>query len=246
MVGRIQHVLRDQTLQKPALLGKARENEILTALLETLSELIARVLPVSEGSLRFAPNRRGSTELLRGLELVAEFADSSSDLPISSHGRGTASTAALLAALLYATESQASLILALEEPEVALHPHVQRLLVTELLRRGVQLIMTTHSPVVVGACEPEQILLVRKNDGATIASRLITGQSAAAGPVEKDLNGILAEAVFSKSLLIVEVRRMPLFSARLIVGWLPNAALRAWTPSACLSSRRAAARRSIV
>lgn len=186
-------------------LGKTLgENEALSSILDNLSKHMARILPVSQGSLRYGSGKRGGDEIVRGLELIGAFTDSSVDLPFSAHGRGSASSAALMAVLLYATEFQGSIILALEEPEVALHPHLQRLLLRELTRRGVQIIMTTHSPVITAACQPENIVLVQKKQQATISKPLVGAGAQERTTAEHDLNRLLAEAVFSEAVLIVE------------------------------------------
>lgn len=179
-------------------------NDALAALLARLASEVDRVLPLGGNQFRYGAGRRGAQEFLRVMELATAFSDSSVELPLSAHGRGTMSTTALMVVLMFATEFQGSLILALEEPETALHPNLQRLLLKELVGKGVQVIATTHSPVIAGVCQPENILLVKKASGQTIARPLVSGPNTDANSVERDLNRLLAGLVFSKAVLIVE------------------------------------------
>lgn len=82
---------------------------------------------------------------------------------------GGASRSAVLAALqLYAQPdtwpAERSVILAIEEPEAGLHPALQRRVAATLRSlptRGVQVIITTHSPVFMNAADTEGVRIVR-------------------------------------------------------------------------------------
>lgn len=176
----------------------------LSAVLSELREEINRVLPLTEEPLRFGVGRRGGEDLLRALELIATPADSSIPLPLSAHGRGSLSIAVLMSVLRHAVDTEGSLILALEEPEVALHPHMQRALLEELLRRNVQVILTTHSPVIAGACPPEQLVMVRKEGQQTTVRPLISQEERVDGSIENRFKKLLSESVFARAVLIVE------------------------------------------
>lgn len=66
----------------------------------------------------------------------------------------------------------ANLILAVEEPENCLHPGLQRELAAslrELAQQGVQVIVTSHSPVFAGASPIEDLILIERIDGAAYA-----------------------------------------------------------------------------
>jgi energy-coupling factor transporter ATP-binding protein EcfA2 len=58
-------------------------------------------------------------------------------------------------------------VLLVEEPENGVHPlrlHEIVALLRSLAERGVQIIMTTHSPDLLNACKPEEVLVFRRPD----------------------------------------------------------------------------------
>jgi energy-coupling factor transporter ATP-binding protein EcfA2 len=97
-------------------------------------------------------------------------------VPIESAGAGARRAAALAVMELYADPtlwpSNKSVIIVLEEPEAGLHPGAQRRIATSLARfrdkHGLQVILTTHSPILINA-HPDGVLLVSRDDD--IASR---------------------------------------------------------------------------
>lgn len=65
-------------------------------------------------------------------------------------------------------------IVVLEEPEAHLHPQLQHGLVSYLkevveARPEVQVIMTTHSDEIVAACDPEDLVVLRRDNGRPVA-----------------------------------------------------------------------------
>ena len=69
-------------------------------------------------------------------------------------------------------DRDANLILAVEEPENCLHPGLQRELAAsfrELAEQGVQVIVTSHSPVFAGASPIDDLVLIERVDGAARA-----------------------------------------------------------------------------
>ncbi len=68
-------------------------------------------------------------------------------------------------------------VLLVEEPENGVHPlrvHEIVTLLRTLTERGVQIILTTHSPDLLNACKPEEVLVFRrpKPDSGTEIQRL--------------------------------------------------------------------------
>lgn len=57
-------------------------------------------------------------------------------------------------------------IIAIDEPEVHLHPASQRNLIKLLQNRGGQLVMATHSPVIAGMFDPDNIVVIH-DEGST-------------------------------------------------------------------------------
>ncbi|MBX3747695.1 MAG: AAA family ATPase [Verrucomicrobiae bacterium] len=66
-------------------------------------------------------------------------------------------------------------VLILDEPELGLHPYALDLLVDLLRdasRRGVQVIVSTQSPAFLNRCDPEDIVTVDREGGASVFRRL--------------------------------------------------------------------------
>jgi predicted ATP-dependent endonuclease of OLD family len=65
-------------------------------------------------------------------------------------------------------------IFAIEEPETFLHPEAQRILIEsfkELSERGIQIILTTHSPVFAGSIEIDNLILMERREGKRICTQ---------------------------------------------------------------------------
>jgi putative ATP-dependent endonuclease of OLD family len=105
-----------------------------------------------------------------------------------------------------ATDQIASWMIAVEEPEAHLHPHVQRVIFRTILRSGRGVILTTHSPQVVSVSPVEAILLLQGTGNGTVATY---SGSAGLSPTESEdleryLDAVRADFVFAKGVMIVE------------------------------------------
>lgn len=72
--------------------------------------------------------------------------------------------------LTYLTNLSDSQILVLDEPEIFLHPDLQRKLISLIKDLGVPVVVATHSPEIMAEVEPNEIFLVDKSE--KIARRL--------------------------------------------------------------------------
>lgn len=114
------------------------------------------------------------TKITIGEELLLDF-DGASGLPAHSASQGTLIVLGILAALY---GPAAPPLILLEDMERALHPRAQRDLVASLRAAlaaipQLQIIATTHSPYLVDALQPEEVVvLARRPDGAVAARRL--------------------------------------------------------------------------
>lgn len=98
-------------------------------------------------------------------------------------------------------------ILAIEEPESHLHPHLQRLVFRDFLKSSIPILLSTHSPNIVSVCEPEWFLLLKKDTHGTKAastSKLATLPNFLKRDLSRYLDSIRGEVVFAKGIILVE------------------------------------------
>ena len=83
-------------------------------------------------------------------------------VPFQQVGTGTLNVLVLALLSFIAELKPASVIFAMEEPEIAVPPHTQRRIADYLLRNTTQAFATSHSPYVIERFEPEQTLLLSR------------------------------------------------------------------------------------
>jgi predicted ATP-dependent endonuclease of OLD family len=146
------------------------------------------------------------------------------DFTVSATGVGEGFQNAIVLAILRAFEEtrKSGAILLIEEPEMFLHPQMQRSLYKTLRKIGAtnQVIYTTHSPHFVSVPEYADVLLVRRDSLGTYTrhSSLATDLKRAE-KLRKEMDPERSELFFARKLLLVEgdteKLAFPSFAARL-------------------------------
>lgn len=110
------------------------------------------------------------------------------DIPILRQGSGFQSSfvialklCRMMSYLKSAEESISNIIIAIEEPEAHMHPHLQRSLIKQLIRKNIELtsrsisrqfIITSHSPFILSQVEKSDICLIKNENGINNVIRL--------------------------------------------------------------------------
>lgn len=137
-----------------AIRGQLQSSNVLTKLRERMSDQLSTALPerVAQNDLTFVPGAAADNNVLDGVRFHVN------DKSISEQSDGKR---AIYAIALYDLISNGANVVAIDEPEIHLHPSSQRSLARLLKNGRNQKIIATHSPDIVSAFDPECIVSVK-------------------------------------------------------------------------------------
>ena len=182
---------------------------VVKQVLDESAEAIQDDLPFQDGGVSFAlPEPRFA---LRGLLRAATLQSSDgASVPVSDRGTGFQS-ALVLGMLRYVAGQEAggtdNVLFAVEEPEAFLHPQTQRAM-TQVLKKiaaDAQVVVTTHSPVVVDTFRLSQIArLPLMPEGTTLDWEPPELDDAQEGRLTRYCTAANSELVFANAAILVE------------------------------------------
>lgn len=123
--------------------------------------------------------------------------------PFQHQGSGTVNLL-VLAMLKIIAEQKQNVIFAMEEPEIAIPPHAQKRIVTEVRATSAQALFTSHSPYVLEEFPPEQILLVHRTAGVADLMPALFPTVIKPKAYRQEWRTRFAEALLARRILIAE------------------------------------------
>lgn len=185
----------------------AADGSKLADILSGVESRIGRFMTLGDGSENV---QTYASELTRASirEVLSVFITSKpGSFPVPFSRLSTGSLNLLVFALLtYIAElkGDASVIFAIEEPEIALPPHSQRRLVDFATSRMGQAIVTSHSPYVIERFAPEDIRVLQRDASGTLTGTAVTLPPGFKVKRYRENRRQFAEAVLARAVLVVE------------------------------------------
>jgi putative ATP-dependent endonuclease of OLD family len=126
-------------------------------------------------------------------------------VPFQQVGTGTLNVLVLALLSFIAELKPASVIFAMEEPEIAVPPHTQRRIADYLLHNTTQAFATSHSPYVIERFAPEQTLLLSRGPDSSVAAKKVSDAGGLKGnDFKRFARRGLTECMLGKGAIVVE------------------------------------------
>lgn len=168
----VQEILKDQTIEEKlnqvSIEIKKALDEVVATTLDKLKEMNEEVANSLNPNI---PDKLKWEDVFKKLSITGD-----NDIPINKRGSGVKR---LILLNFFRAEaerkrkqnSKTNIIYAIEEPETSQHEEHQKMLIESLKKlsneNGIQVILTTHSPIVVKSLDFTNVRIVKKENGKT-------------------------------------------------------------------------------
>lgn len=179
----------------------------LTPVLQTIEARLAEYISIAKPgeATRLFVSQLTREHLRKTLSLFISVTKDQKPVPFQDVGTGTLNTLVLALLSFIAELKDENVIFAMEEPEIALAPHTQRRIATYLLTKTTQCFVTSHSPYVIETFDPDRILILRRDNVATVTGRRVTlGADVKAKTYRRYIRRGFAEAMLGRGVIVAE------------------------------------------
>jgi putative ATP-dependent endonuclease of OLD family len=177
----------------------------LKDILQDIDKRARRFIPLTADgqAFRLFPSALTREDLRRSITLFGSSERSNTPVPYWRLGSGVIN-ALVFSLLTFIAQLKKNVIFAMEEPEIAIPPHTQRRIVKFLRGRMQQAILTTHSPFVLEQFDPEEVVILNRDQDCELEGRHVEVAGIKAKTYRGNLRRIVAEAMLGTGVICVE------------------------------------------
>lgn len=179
----------------------------LAPVLRSIEKRLAEYIPMAKPgkATRLFVSQLTREHLRKTLSFFLSISEDQMPVPFQDVGTGTLNTLVLALLSFIAELKEENVIFAMEEPEIALPPHTQRRIASYLLTKTTQCFVTTHSPYVIECFKPGQIMILRRDDEATVSGKkVILVDDVKAKTYRRYVRRGFAEAMLGRGVIVAE------------------------------------------
>ncbi|MGV8131266.1 MAG: ATP-dependent nuclease [Candidatus Pacearchaeota archaeon] len=123
--------------------------------------------------------------------------------PFQHQGTGTINIL-VLSLLSIIAELKQNVIFAMEEPEIAIPPHIQKSIVESVRNKSAQALFTSHSPYVLEEFDPNQIIVLKREKGVLTSAKTTYPPAVKSKTYRAEFRKRFCEALLANKVLITE------------------------------------------
>ena len=179
----------------------------LTPVLQTIEARLAEYISIAKpgNATRLFVSQLTREHLRKTLSFFISVTEDQKPVPFQDVGTGTLNTLVLALLSFIAELKVENVIFAMEEPEIALAPHTQRRIATYLLTKTTQCFVTSHSPYVIENFEPDRIIVLRRDNTATVTAKQVSlDADVKAKTYRRYIRRAFAEAMLGRGVIVTE------------------------------------------